>query len=171
MTKKLLVIAALSSVLLASGCGILPEPAPTASDAPSAAASETPSPAPTEPSSPPVAADATVVGTCTSTASRPTPTIYVAFTDDSTTEVTMSYMTFNADGTAPVVTETVKGPVVVRITYPCTDNSDSAMWAFTVSSGGSRIGCTQSFGGQIVDYDHAGEGTPVTADCTGHPGM
>src|SRR5688572_13056745 len=123
MTKKLLVIVALSSVLVASGCGILPNPAPTASDAPSAAASETPSPEPTEPSSPPIAADATVVGTCTSTPNRPTPTIYVAFTDDSTTPVSISYTAFNADGTSFVMTETVTGPVVTRISYACTEGS------------------------------------------------
>ena len=174
MKKQLLVIAVLSSAFLLTACGPLGGPSPSDSDSASAPASETPSAEPsTEPSSaPPVDQTATVVGTCAvGSGTTAIPAIYVVFTDDSTTPVTISYTAFNADGTAPVLTETVTGPVVTRISYPCV--ADGEMWTLTATADQARLGCTLSFGGQVVDAESQGDGGigTFTADCTGNPGV
>lgn len=175
MSKKLMVMAALSSVLLVTGCGMLPSPAPSDSGSPSAGASETPSPEPTtEETSAPVTADATVVGTCTAGAGvTPIPAIYVAYSDDSSTPITLSYPAFNADGSVTLVTETVTGPVVTRISYPCTDEAGGSIWTLTVTGGSTRFGCALAFGGQFIDAISEGDGSagPYTATCSGNPGV
>lgn len=175
MRKKPLVVAALSGVLLITGCGLLPNPAPSDSETPTATASETPSAEPTntEPSTPPVTAGATVVGTCTAAGITPIPAIYVAYTDDATTPITLSYPAFNADGSVSVLTETVTGPVVTRVSYPCTPEASGTIWNLSVTAGGARIGCALSFGGQFIDAVSEGDGgaTPATASCTGNPGV
>ena len=171
MKKQLLVIAALSSALLLAACGPVGGPSPSDSGLPSAPASETPSAEPsTDPSSAPVTPAATVVGTCGVTS---IPAIYVVFTDDSTTPVTISYTAFNADGTVPVLTETVTGPVVTRISYPCVVDTSNGMWTLTVTAAEARLGCALSFGGQVVDAESNGDGGlgTFTADCTGNPGV
>ena len=176
MRKQLLVTAVLSSALLLTACGPVGGPSPSDSDSASAPASETPSAEPsTDPSSaPPVAPAATIVGTCpVGTGYHSIPATYVAFTDDATTPVTISYTVFNADGTVPVVTETVTGPVITRISYPCVDDTSNGMWTLTVTADQARLGCALSFGGQLVDAESQGDGGlgTFTADCTGNPGV
>ena len=175
MRKKLLVTAVVSAALLLTACGPAGGPTPSDSGSPSTAASESPSAEPsTEPADTPVATDAVVVGTCTSgTPDRSIPAIYVATSDDATTPITLNYTVFNADGTAPAVSETVTGPLVTRISYPCTDSADSEIWTFTVTTEGTRVGCAFTFGGQLLAAESQGDGGigSYTATCNGNPGM
>ena len=175
MRKQLLVTVVLSSALILTACGPLTGPSPSDSDSPVTPASETPSVEPsTEPTTAPVVPAATIVGTCAIGPDyHSIPAIYVVFTDDSTTPITLSYTAFNTDGTVPVLTETVTGPVVTRISYPCVDESSGSMWTLTATADQARLGCTLSFGGQVVDAESQGDGGlgTYTADCTGNPGV
>lgn len=166
-TRVPLLLLVAASALLLAGCT---PPAPVDSAAPTPTPSATPTPAPTE--APPTATP--TAGDCPATAGSG-PVIYTVFTGDSTTPVTMTYQAFNADGSIPVITETVTGPVVTRIGYDCTSGAWSAPWTFTAtSSSPDSIGCVQAFGGKLVKTDsqyNEGATTPMTADCTGHPGM
>lgn len=174
MRSRLLVLAALSSALLLAACGSLTSPPPSDSGSPSVASSETPADEATSTEAPigtPAAAGATVVGTCVAGPSS-IPAIYVAYSDESFTPITLRYTVFNADGTVPVVTETVTGPIVTRISYPCVDESAGGLWTFTATVEGVRVGCAMTFGGQLVAATSEGDGGigSYTATCSGNPG-
>ncbi|MEP6479478.1 MAG: hypothetical protein ABJB03_08810 [Rhodoglobus sp.] len=169
-TKRLPMLLLAASALVLAGCA--PTPATTAAPTPSESSIATPTPAPTE--APPTATP--TAGDCTAADSDSggTAAVYTVFSDDSTTPITLSYTAFNrAD--APVITETVYGPMVTRVGYPCNDTSNQAPWTFTAtSSSGGALACVLAFGGKLVKTDsqyNEGATTPMTADCTGHPGM
>jgi hypothetical protein len=169
-------IAILAGVLLLAGCGPTPE-APTASSgspSPAASSAEPTVPAPTAtPSSAPAT---TTVGTCVPDANHSVPATYVVISDDAVTPITIQYTAFNADGSAPVVTETVVGPVATRISYPCIDSQGEALWTFTatMTTSGS-VGCLLGFGGKNVSTNSTfAEHVPaisITTECTGNPGV
>jgi hypothetical protein len=104
------------------------------------------------------------------------PAIYVVISDDATTPISISYTAFNSDGSAPVITETVVGPVATRMSYPCVDAQGSAPWTFTatMTTSGS-VGCLLGFGGLNVrtNSTYAEHNPPIsiTTDCTGNPGV
>jgi hypothetical protein len=169
-------LALLSGALLLAGCSPAPAATPTDSGAasPSAPSAEPTEPTPgAEPSNSP---QATVVGTCTADADHPTAVIYVVTSDDAITPISIQYTAFNADGSYPVVTETVVGPVVTRVSYPCRDYEGPAPWTFiaTMTTSGS-VGCLLGFGGLNVrtnsSYAEHDPPIPISADCSGQLGV
>jgi hypothetical protein len=117
-----------------------------------------------------------MVGTCGITPDHTVPATYVVISDDAVTPIIIQYTAFNADGTAPVITETVVGPVATRISYPCLDSQGSALWVFTatMTTSGS-VGCLLGFGGLNVRSNSTyAEHVPpisITTECTGNPGI
>jgi hypothetical protein len=89
--------------------------------------------------------------------------------------VTVTYMSFNRDGSLPSTTATFTGPVFSVVGYACTRASSSADWVLTATASTTgSVGCTLAFGGKIVktNFGYMESGTPVatSADCTGNPG-
>jgi hypothetical protein len=101
------------------------------------------------------------------------PTVYTAYTGDSTNPVTIHYTAFNHDGTLPMETLTTVGPVINIVGYACTEAAGSAVWTLTAThSIVGSIGCVLDFGGLLVNTDSNGqEDAGVTIDCSGNPGI
>jgi len=158
----ILAILAVTVGAMLVGCTGVPS-TPAASVTPTKSG-PTASPSPTE---------APLAGTCgpADGASPGLATSYTVLTSDSTTPVTMTYMTFNKDGTLGHKTETVTGPVVTRIGYPCTDAAASAIWTFTVQApAGSDVGCVLAFGDAVDKTDSPADTGRTTMDCSSNPG-
>jgi hypothetical protein len=90
--------------------------------------------------------------------------------------VTITFTSFNTDGTLPLTTVTFTGPVFTRVGYACSDASQSATWTLTATSITSdAVGCVLDFGGNLVATDSAfleiSPPTATTADCSGNPGQ
>jgi hypothetical protein len=167
-TRRARILLVASGALLLAGCGPTPSPGDTAvpTPTPTASVSDTPESTPTTTAVPTAGDCPDLPGTG--------PVIYSVFSSDATTPITMSYMAFNSDGSIPVVTETVYGPVVSRIGYGCTDAASSANWTFTAtSSSPDSVACVLAFGGKLVRTDsqyNEGSTAPMTAECTANPG-
>jgi hypothetical protein len=170
MRRKLAVPLGLAALALLAGCT-------TGIATPTATSTPTSSPAPQKPTptATPSPVAAPVIGTCGPT-DGVTPglaTVYSAFVTDTTTPVTMTYSVFNKDGTIDKRTETVTGPVVTRVSYPCTDAAQSAIWTFTVvgPAGRTEVGCSMAFGVAVTKSDSPADSDRRTVDCSGNPGM
>ncbi|MFC5928467.1 hypothetical protein D6T64_20840 [Cryobacterium melibiosiphilum] len=170
-------ITAVGAVLLTflvSGCSPTatdPAGGGTASAAPSSSASASPTGA-ASPNPETTAGAAAPEGDCP--AGSTLATTYTVITDDSTTPVVIEYTAFNQDGSAPVQTETVYGPIVSRVSYSCDADSSGELWTLTATSTTQgALSCLLGFGGKTVSQDtgyNEGALVPLTVDCTGNPG-
>jgi glycopeptide antibiotics resistance protein len=105
----------------------------------------------------------------------PTPGLaasYTVLTTDATTPVTVTYSSFDRDGTISTRSESVTGPVVVRVSYPCTAVAARSVWMLRVTApdGGVQVGCALAYGHAVVRTDSPADSTGGTADCSGNPG-
>ena len=175
--KRILLILAVASItpLLAACTGSTGTPASTVAATSSAPASATPTPTPTPTPSPTAAPTA---GDCTATDGGPgrqIPVVYTVYGPNSTDAVSVTFTSFNRDGSLPATTATFTGPVFTRVGYACTDAASSTNWTLTATSTTSdKVGCVLAFGGMLVKTDTAylESATPgvTTADCGGNPG-
>ncbi len=174
MKRTVLILALATATMLLSGCGpTTGTPPATATASESATATPTPSPTPT-----PSASAAPTAGDCTATDGGPgrqIPVVYTVFGPNATDAVTVTFTSFNRDGSLPATTETFTGPVFTRVGFACSDAASSADWTLTASSTTTdKVGCVLAFGGMLVKSNTAylESATPgvTTADCTGNPG-
>jgi glycopeptide antibiotics resistance protein len=105
----------------------------------------------------------------------PTPGLaasYTVLTTDATTPVTVTYSAFDRDGTISTRSESVTGPVVVRVSYPCTAVAARTTWTLRVTApdGGVQVGCALAYGHAVLRTDSPGSSAGRTADCSGNPG-
>lgn len=176
MKRSVFVIVLAASALLLTGCfpGSLPGGTPAPSDA-SASSTPSASPSPTATALP----AAETAGTCTAGpagSGREIPIVYTVFGPAAGQPVTITFTSFNADGTLPLTTVTFTGPVFTRVGYACSDASQSAIWTLTATSITSdAVGCALDFGGKLVATDSAyleiSPPTATTANCSGNPGV
>jgi hypothetical protein len=101
--------------------------------------------------------------------------VYTVFGPSPADAVTVSFTSFNRDGSLPVTTATFTGPVFTRVGYACSDPSSGAIWTLTATSTTTgKVGCVLAFGGMLVKTNSAylESATPgvTTADCSGNPG-
>jgi hypothetical protein len=125
----------------------------------------TPSPAPSE---------VMPAGTCTGDPDSDAAVTYTVWADNTTVPVEIAYTEFNADGTTPVVTEAVTGPIAVRLGHVCNAETSGDVWTFTASTTtGGALSCVLAFGGKTVSsksaFDERSDAT-VSVDCSGNPG-
>jgi glycopeptide antibiotics resistance protein len=105
----------------------------------------------------------------------PTPGLaasYTVLTTDDRTPVTVTYSAFDRDGTVATRSESVTGPVVVRVSYPCTAVAARTTWTLRVTApdDGVQVGCALGYGHAVVRTDSPATRAGRTADCSGNPG-
>jgi hypothetical protein len=154
-------------LLALAGCAAGPTPTsdPTGPDI-------QPTPLPSQVVSP---TEPALAGDCTATDGvvPGLPVIYTVYVGPDSNPVTVNYTAFNLDGTNPIVTETITGPVWSKVGYACTDAASSTVWTLTVTQATpDPVGCVLAFGGKLVATDSQAEGAvSTTAQCYGNPGM
>jgi hypothetical protein len=176
MKRTLFVVALASATVLLTGCF----PSAGSGTATGAATASTPTPtlatATAAPSPSPSAAPA--AGDCAATDGGPgrqIPVVYTVYGPNATDPVTVTFTSFNRDGSLPPTTATFTGPVFTRVGFACTDAAGAANWTLTATSTTTgKVGCVLAFGGMLVKTASAylESATPgaTTANCTGNPG-
>lgn len=168
MKRVLLGFSVVPALLVLAACA--GPTGPTAAPEPSGSASASPTPSSTATPS------ADHAGDCTATEGDGShiPIVYTVYADDATTPITLEYTGFNRDGSLPVLTEEVVGPVITRVGYACVSDVSGAIWTLrATSSTPGALGCTLAFGGRVVastSVYNEGATTPLTVDCSGNPG-
>ena len=174
MRRTALVLLLAGTALLLTGC--LPGTTPSGAATPDGTSSSEAGSPSTGPTSAPAAETA---GDCTAGSGgdgREIPVVYTVYGPTSGGPVTVTFTSFNRDGSLPATTATFTGPVFTRIGYACSDAAQSAVWTLTATSTTTdAVACVLDFGGMLVKTDSAflESATPVatTANCSGNPGQ